>query len=715
MAEGGRAPSHKNMKKKKKGNGAAATPSLKDCANCGAPEGTVSGVVVHKACSRCKITYYCSVKCQKHHWKVGGHQRHCVAPEQRSVANAEAGEAANTKKSDTAAAEEEICAICQYPVSDAPSKPLPCSHVYHIACVEKLRSYDIQQVCPMCRVDLPPGPEQLFEEAMRRWWVLHRRYGQGDYEPWRPIRNADDRREAAEVMRMLTEAAVQGHRGAQNNLGSLYLRAHGVPQSYVMAVEWLRKAADQGNATAQCTLGFMYEQGEGGLPQSDALAVEWFRKAADQGDAQAQCNLGFMYLYGQGLPQSDALAVEWYRKAADQGHANAEFNLGIMYRLGKGGLPQSDALAVEWYRKAADQGVAEAQCTLGCMYKQGEGGLPQSDALAVEWYRKAADQGNAQAQYNLGCMYYHGRGGLPQSDALAVEWWRKAADQGMKEAQHDIGFMYRLGKGGLPQSVALAVEWYRKAADQGVAEAQFNLGNIYENGFKNGKGIKKKDSSEAIRWYRKAAEQGASSGQHHLGKWYVRGMPGQESDVVEGLRWLHLAARQGNEESQKLIASVTGKLRAESAEVADAAVAAATVPRRDHATRRQQLKDRLSKKNKKKTTERPASAPVFVSSPPPTPPLPVGTHVKLNGLRARPEMNWRRGIVKGYKADEDRYEIELDDSTALLKCNDSTSRRYDERWGARCSFVAAPTAAEAEGPSSTTTTSDRSARVSLPI
>ena len=88
---------------------------------------------------------------------------------------------------------------------------MPCSHVYHVACVEKLRSYDIKQVCPTCRVDLPPGPEQVWEEAARRWVVLHRRYGQGEDKPWRRIRNADDRRENAEVVRMMTEAAEQGH------------------------------------------------------------------------------------------------------------------------------------------------------------------------------------------------------------------------------------------------------------------------------------------------------------------------------------------------------------------------------------------------------------------------------------------------------------------------------------------------------------------------
>ena len=73
--------------------------------------------------------------------------------EERSVekAAAAAAETTTTKKKNNAGAAaeddgEDICAICQYPVSDAPSTKMPCSHVYHIACVEKLRSYDIKQV-----------------------------------------------------------------------------------------------------------------------------------------------------------------------------------------------------------------------------------------------------------------------------------------------------------------------------------------------------------------------------------------------------------------------------------------------------------------------------------------------------------------------------------------------------------------------------------------
>lgn len=28
-------------------------------------------------CGNCRLAYYCNVKCQKHHWKNGGHKKSC--------------------------------------------------------------------------------------------------------------------------------------------------------------------------------------------------------------------------------------------------------------------------------------------------------------------------------------------------------------------------------------------------------------------------------------------------------------------------------------------------------------------------------------------------------------------------------------------------------------------------------------------------------------
>ena len=45
------------------------------------------------------------------------------------------------------------------------------------------------------------------------------------------------------------------------------------------------------NAIAQFNLGYMYDQGEG-VPQDYKLAVEWHRKAAEQGNAMGVVLLG---------------------------------------------------------------------------------------------------------------------------------------------------------------------------------------------------------------------------------------------------------------------------------------------------------------------------------------------------------------------------------------------------------------------------------------
>ena len=53
-------------------------------------------------------------------------------------------------------------------------------------------------------------------------------------------------------------------------------------------------------------------------------AVQLFIKAAEQGNADAQCHLGECYYEGNGVPQSYSEAVKWYRRAADQGCQDAK-------------------------------------------------------------------------------------------------------------------------------------------------------------------------------------------------------------------------------------------------------------------------------------------------------------------------------------------------------------------------------------------------------
>jgi len=189
--------------------------------------------------------------------------------------------------------------------------------------------------------------------------------------------------------------AERGDPSAQNKLGEMYANGRGVVRDGALAVEWFRKAADQGNAQAWNNLGEIHRDMWNvrriwGVRRDDAQAVDWFRKAAEQGFALAQYNLGEMYRGGYGVAKDFAQAVVWYRRAAEQGNADAQNRLGFMFDEGRG-VAHDYAQAAEWYRKAADQGNTDAQCSLGEMYRSGRGVL-QDDAEALAWYRKAFDQ-----------------------------------------------------------------------------------------------------------------------------------------------------------------------------------------------------------------------------------------------------------------------------------------------------------------------------------
>ena len=166
--------------------------------------------------------------------------------------------------------------------------------------------------------------------------------------------------------------------------------------------EETKAEAENGFDYAQFKLGEMYSFGSGGVPQDYVEAVKWYRKAAEQNDAEAQCSLGICYATGRCVAQDEVEAVKWWRKAAEQNDATAQCNLGICYANG-GAVVKNEVEAVKWWRKAAEQNYAPAQCSLGLCYAYGQG-VAKDAVEAVKWYRKAAAQGNVNAEKAIGIL-----------------------------------------------------------------------------------------------------------------------------------------------------------------------------------------------------------------------------------------------------------------------------------------------------------------------
>ena len=172
-------------------------------------------------------------------------------------------------------------------------------------------------------------------------------------------------------------------------------------------------------------LAMTYYSGQGSA-RDRVKAVEWWRKAAEQGYLHSQFWMGEAMRWGHGAAANPAEAAQWYRKAAEQGHPNAQASLGDLYRDGVG-VPRSDADALRWYRASADQRSADGQYHLGQMIAGGRG-TEKSEAEAATWYRLAADQGFTAAMLDLAELYETGRG--ESKNLVCAYFWKGFAAVG---------------------------------------------------------------------------------------------------------------------------------------------------------------------------------------------------------------------------------------------------------------------------------------------
>ncbi len=309
------------------------------------------------------------------------------------------------------------------------------------------------------------------------------------------------------------KAADNGNTDAMYSIGCMFADGHGVEQDYAKAMEWYRNAADNGNADAMNSIGYMYDCGNG-VEQDYEKALEWYEKAIDAGNVDSMYNIGSMYEYGNGVEQDYTKAMECYTKAASNGNASAMNNIGYLYACGNG-VVQNYTKAIEWYAKSADSGNAEGMFDLGYMYDYGLG-VEQDYEKAMSWYKKAADAGNTAAMNNIGTLYYNAFG-VELDYEKAMQWFEKAANGGNASAMSWIGYMYDYGLD-VEQDYEKAMKWYKKAADGGIAAAMYNIGHMYDRG----RGVEQ-DYEEAMKWYKKAADGGNATAMHNIGYMYERG------------------------------------------------------------------------------------------------------------------------------------------------------------------------------------------------
>lgn len=365
----------------------------------------------------------------------------------------------------------------------------------------------------------------------------------------------------------------------------------GTVRDYDEAMQWFRKAAEQGSPVGEERVGSMYLHGKGVFVNKDE-ALAWLFKAANHGDIDAAVELGDRYTRGDIVTDLDAIDREserWWRKAADAGNASAQASLGKRYFYRKKNYSEAHA----WYLKAAEQGNADAQSQLGKMHETGLG-VEQDKTRAYAWYLIAAASENgvihtddcdrlakqltaedkvagrkwavewssqhlpANVDIRSASRRYYGmdlRSDFSEpmrtllKDALKGDKDTFAklvslAESGNVEAELELGGLYAGGLTNYPivwavdRDTAEAYKWYFTAAQQGNTQASYLLGKLYASG-----GIKD-EHSEAMKWFRKAAEAGYPEAIRMIGGRYEFGV-GVRQNFKEAAIWYRKAADRG--------------------------------------------------------------------------------------------------------------------------------------------------------------------------
>jgi len=129
-------------------------------------------------------------------------------------------------------------------------------------------------------------------------------------------------RDPPKAAALFSQAAEHGSASAQSKLGRMLLAGEGVPQDAARGLHWVQRAADQGYAPAEYTMGVACQNGdaEGGLE----AAASWFEKAAEAGIAAAQYELGVALINGDGVAPGQVVeGAVWLHRAAAQGQRAA--------------------------------------------------------------------------------------------------------------------------------------------------------------------------------------------------------------------------------------------------------------------------------------------------------------------------------------------------------------------------------------------------------
>lgn len=264
------------------------------------------------------------------------------------------------------------------------------------------------------------------------------------------------------AMSYCQKAAKRGHGVAQLFMAQWLMK---YPDDHNDAVmEWLMKAAEQGEPQAMYNLGISYHRGDIEGKVDIERSHHFIRRAAEKLYGAACARMALIYLNGEdGITANKAVAKFW----AWEAYINGDKEDGGLFQhlVEKGDVEDGKLNWEKVYGDAAESGERFAYHVMGTAYALDM----QDEVKAKEYWSKGSELGCIQSMYNLGVL-------LEKSGTTdeAIKLYQTSAEQGDAMAQHALASIYYYGNG-VDKDVAKAWFWNEKAVNFGYPPARYLL------------------------------------------------------------------------------------------------------------------------------------------------------------------------------------------------------------------------------------------------
>ena len=297
----------------------------------------------------------------------------------------------------------------------------------------------------------------------------------------------------AELGEKIKLAEQEGQAETQYILARMYDDGIVIKQDKIKAEKLLTAAAVSGHKKAQLALANFYNF-KGDLTKSR----KWFTELANNGNPIANFQIGMFYELGRGVFINPDKAMEYYLLSSQKNYLKADLRLALIYQHDE--KKKNLAKAIHYYKKAASNADKENALRISILLAKLYASIAKdqgSESDIFKWTLKAAELGDIDSQYLTGSRYQNGTG-APVDYEQARNWYTKAADQGDIKSMTALGYIHANGIG-VPVNIEEGLRWYKYAAERGSDEAAWNLGNMYLSG----SGVAK-DEKEAQIWFKRA-------------------------------------------------------------------------------------------------------------------------------------------------------------------------------------------------------------------